>query len=69
LDIRLGADNGVDVCRSLMRARPGLAVLLTSTAEYDQCDELLASSGACGFINKRRLVATDFGLFWPRAGR
>ena len=67
LDVRLGDDNGFDVCRRLMRARVGLAVLLTSTAEYDPCDDLVASSGARGFVSKTRLPVTDFGQFWPRA--
>jgi CheY-like chemotaxis protein len=67
MDVRLGDDDGVDVCRSLTRARPGLAVLLMSTLECDQCDDLVASSGARGFISKGRLVDTDFGQFWPRA--
>ena len=67
LDVRLGADDGFDVCRRFTRTRPALAVLLTSaTAEYDRFDELVASSGARGFINKRRLLETDFGQFWPR---
>jgi CheY-like chemotaxis protein len=68
LDVRLGDDDGFDVCRRLMRARPALAVLLTSTFEYDQCDDLVASSGARGFISKGRLLDTDFGQVWPRAG-
>ena len=68
LDVRLGADDGFAVCRTLTRARPGLAVLLTSTTEYDQCEGLVASSGARGFVNKRRLHDTDFGQFWPRVG-
>jgi CheY-like chemotaxis protein len=68
LDVRLGDDDGFEVCRGLVRARPGLAVLLTSTVEHDQCDDLVASSGARGFISKGRLLDTDFGQFWPRAG-
>ena len=69
LDVRLGADDGFDVCRKLTRARPGLAVLLTSTtAEYGHCDDLVASSGARGFVSKARLLDTDFEQFWPRAG-
>ena len=67
LDVRLGEDDGFDVCRTLTRARPGLAVLLASTADYDQCDELVTASGARGFVSKTRLVETDFGQFWPRA--
>jgi DNA-binding NarL/FixJ family response regulator len=67
LDVGLGYDDGFDVCRRLTRARPGLAVLLTSTGDYDQCDGLVASSGARGFISKQRLLDADFGQFWPRA--
>ena len=68
LDIGLGDDDGVDVCRRLLCARPGLAVLLTSIVEYDQCDELVTSSGARGFVSKERLLAADLEQFWPRAG-
>jgi hypothetical protein len=39
-------------------------VLLASTAEYDQCAELVVSSGARGFVSKRRLLDTDFRQFW-----
>jgi CheY-like chemotaxis protein len=67
LDVRLGDDDGFEVCRRLTRARPWLAVLLASTGEYEQCDELVASSGARGFVSKTRLVDTDFGRFWPPA--
>jgi DNA-binding NarL/FixJ family response regulator len=65
LDVRLGDDDGFEVCRRLMRARPGLAVLLASTGEYDQYGELAVSSGARGFVSKTRLLETDFGQFWP----
>jgi DNA-binding NarL/FixJ family response regulator len=65
LDVRLGDDNGFDVCRTLTRARPGLAVLLIST-DYQPRHELVASSGARGFISKTRLHATDLERFWPR---
>lgn len=68
LDVRLGDDDGFDVCRRLVRARPRLAVLLTSTVEYEQCDDLVASSGARGFVAKRRLLDTDFGQYWAPAG-
>ena len=67
LDVGLGYDDGFDVCRRLTRARPALAVLLTSTGDHDQCDGLVASRGARGFISKARLLDTDFGQFWPRA--
>jgi CheY-like chemotaxis protein len=67
LDVHLGDDNGFEVCRRLTRNRPGLAVLLASTAEYGECDDLVAFSGARGFVSKTRLVDTDFGQFWPSA--
>ena len=69
LDVRLGDDDGFEVCRTLTRARPGLAVLLASTAEHDDYDALAASSGARGFVNKVRLLNIDFGQFWPRGDR
>jgi len=67
LDVRLGDDDGFEVCRTLTRARPGLAVLLASTGEDDEYGELAASSGARGFVSKARLLDTDFGQFWPPA--
>ena len=67
LDVRLGDDDGFELCRTLTRARPGLAVLLASTGEHDEYGELAASSGARGFVSKARLLDTDFGQFWPPA--
>src|SRR5215208_6144666 len=66
LDVRLGDDDGFEVCRRLTRARPWLAVLLASTGEYEHCHELAASSGARGFVSKTKLLEIDFGQFWPR---
>jgi len=66
LDVRLGDDDGFEVCRRLTHTRPGLAVVLASTGDYEHCHELLASSGARGFVSKTKLVDTDFGQFWPR---
>jgi len=60
LDVRLGDDDGFEVCRTLTRARPGLAVLLASTTEHDDYDQLAASSGARGFVNKVKLLHIDF---------
>ena len=67
LDVRLGDDDGFEVCRRLTRAQPGLAVLLASTGEYDEYGDLAASSGARGVVRKARLFDTDFGQFWPSA--
>jgi DNA-binding NarL/FixJ family response regulator len=68
LDVRLGDDDGFDVCGNLTRARPGLAVLLASTGDYEHYHELVVSCGARGFVSKTRLVDTDLGQFWPRPG-
>ena len=68
LDIQLGDDDGFDVCRRLTHARPGLAVLLASTSDYEHWGEHVAASGARGFVSKTKLLETDFGQFWPRAG-
>jgi CheY-like chemotaxis protein len=68
LDVRLGDDDGFEVCRTLTRARPGLAVLLASTGDYADYADMVTSSGARGFVNKRSLFNTDFGEFWPTAG-
>jgi DNA-binding NarL/FixJ family response regulator len=68
LDVRLGDDDGFEVCATLTRAQPGLAVLLASTGAYEGCDELVVACGARGFIRKTRLVDTDLGQFWPSPG-
>jgi DNA-binding NarL/FixJ family response regulator len=68
LDVRLGDDDGFEVCRRLTRARPELAVLVAATDEYEQYGELAASSGARGFVSKLKLLQTDFEQFWPRTG-
>ena len=65
LDVRLGVDDGFAVCRDLTRARPDLAVVLTSDDDYEH-SELVESCGARGFVRKSRLSQTDLGQFWPR---
>ena len=62
LDVQLGDDDGVDVCRTLMRARPGLAGGADlAPSSPTTAMTLVASSGARGFIRKGRLIDTDFG--------
>jgi DNA-binding NarL/FixJ family response regulator len=66
LDVRLGAHGGFSVCGALTRARPDLAVLLTSTDEHgEDSEELLARCGARGFVRKSNLPRTDLTKFWP----
>jgi DNA-binding NarL/FixJ family response regulator len=67
LDVRLGDDDGMELCGVLTRARPELAVLLVSDGDYEQFTDLIAASGARGFVSKSRLVHVDFGEFWPHA--
>jgi DNA-binding NarL/FixJ family response regulator len=69
LDVRLGDDDGFEVCRRLTRVRPRLAVLLVSTADYEQHGELVKFSGARGFVSKTNLLKIDFGQFWARTQR
>jgi DNA-binding NarL/FixJ family response regulator len=65
LDVGLGEDSGFDVCSALVRARPALAVLLVSNADYTRVDVCVAASGARGFALKSRLAAIDLAAFWP----
>jgi two-component system nitrate/nitrite response regulator NarL len=67
LDVRLGEEDGFAVCGTLTRTRPGLAVLLASDGDYEHARELIARSGARGFVRKSRLPQIDLDQFWPRA--
>ena len=63
LDVRLGHDDGFEVCDVLTRSRPWLAVLLASaTARGDPVR--VSRCGARGFVPKSRLHAIDFEEFW-----
>ena len=65
LDVRLGTDDGFDVARALAAAKPGTAVLLTSTDDYGDCRQRLSQSGARGFVLKCELASTDLTQYWP----
>jgi two-component system chemotaxis response regulator CheY len=65
LDLRLPDGNGVEVSTALTRAHPGLAVLLMSADRASPTEEEIRASGARGFVQKSRLVATDLTRFWP----
>jgi two-component system, NarL family, invasion response regulator UvrY len=67
LDVRLGDDDGFAVCAEITRLWPDVAVLLTSDADYELFNELVASCGARGYVRKSRLTRVDFGEFWPAA--
>jgi DNA-binding NarL/FixJ family response regulator len=64
LDVCLGDDDGFEVCGLLTRSHPELAVLLASGEEHNP--ELIGRCGASGFVQKHRLLQTDFGKFWTR---
>jgi CheY-like chemotaxis protein len=59
VDISLGADSGVTLCRSLRAAHPFLAdrVLLMSTRPADDVVELVEAAGAAGFVDKSTVTA------------
>ena len=65
LDVCLGEASGFDVACTLTRARPGLAVVLISSIDYGQCEALLRSCGARGFVLKSELACVDLADFWP----
>ena len=67
LDIRLGDDDGFEVCDALTRLRPDLAVLLASDGDYEHMHDLIETCGARGFVRKSHLAQVDLGRFWPRA--
>jgi len=66
LDVRLGDDDGFEVCGALTRAHPEVAVLLASDSDYALFEDLVRASGASGFVPKSQLTRCDFERFWPR---
>ncbi|MGZ4167021.1 MAG: response regulator [Solirubrobacteraceae bacterium] len=68
LDVRLGEDDGLALAARLTRARPELAVLLTSATRDDRFHRLAPLHGARGFVAKQELVRADLAAFWaPRS--
>jgi len=58
LDIHLPDGNGIDVCRGLTEANPGLVVLLVSAeAEHGRW---ASDCGAVAFLPKARLGSAEF---------
>ena len=68
LDVCLGEASGFDVACTLTQARPGLAVVLISSIDYGQCEALLRSCGARGFVLKSELACVDLADLWPEYG-
>jgi two-component system response regulator EvgA len=63
LDLRLGAECGLEVARALTAASPGLSIVLTSADDTHPGEEHVAASGARGFIAKDRLGRVDPATF------
>jgi two-component system response regulator EvgA len=59
LDLRLGAECGLDVARALTASRPQLSVILTSADDRAPDEQQVAASGARTFIPKERLGLVD----------
>src|SRR4051812_5536996 len=59
LDIRLPDGNGIDVCRALTEAHPGLVVLLVSADP--QQGRWASDCGAVAFVPKAKLASADLG--------
>src|SRR3954447_2329916 len=57
LDIELPDGNGIDVCRALTRANPGLVVLLVSADVHN--GRWAGDCGAAAFVPKARLASAD----------
>jgi two-component system response regulator EvgA len=58
LDVSLGEESGLDVARSLVSGRPGIAVVLMSIDETVS-QEGVRASGARGFVPKAKLFDAD----------
>jgi DNA-binding NarL/FixJ family response regulator len=65
LDLRLPDADGFELSAALVRAHPGLAVLLVSADRAVPSPALVRASSARGFMLKSRLAATDLSDFWP----
>jgi DNA-binding NarL/FixJ family response regulator len=68
LDVGLKDADGIDVCRALTEAHPGLAVLLVSADDLRHREDQIQDCGARAFLRKSRLASADLvGLL--RGGR
>ena len=64
LDVCLGDDSGFDVAARMIRARPGISVILTSTVDLHADGDRVRACGARGFVDKSRLADIDLSEFW-----
>jgi CheY-like chemotaxis protein len=63
LDVRLPDADGFELAEDLVRARPGLAILLVSADPL--ADRHLRAGAGCAFVPKSQLAAVDLTSFWP----
>ena len=61
LDVQLPDSDGFDVAARLTRDGAGPAVVLTSSRDWSESRELIAGSGARGFVPKDRLSGDAIG--------
>ena len=70
LDVGLKDADGIDVCRALTEAHPGLAVLLVSADDLRHRQDQIRECGALAFLRKSRLASADLvGLLRRRRRR
>ena len=59
LDVGLKDADGIDLCRALTEAHPGLAVLLVSADDLRHRQDQIRECGARAFLRKSRLASAD----------
>ena len=57
VDIMLGEEDGIGLARQLAERAPPACVVLISSHDWEELAELVAGSGAAGFIPKHELGA------------
>ena len=57
VDVELGDEDGIELTRQLVSQCPGTRVILISLRDRDELAELMAGSGAAGFLRKDNLDA------------
>lgn len=57
VDIELGEENGIELAQVLAERLPGTPVILISSHDRDELEELMPGTGAVGFVPKQVLGA------------
>lgn len=53
MDVRLGAGNGIDACRQIVKNQPDIKVIMLSSSPQDDVLFNAISAGAAGYVLKR----------------